>query len=193
MTSLTINLNPLIRLTDEAFGELCRANPDIPFECTAKGELVIVSPVGGESGQKEADLISLLWFWNQQAGLGIVFSSSTIFKLPNGAKRSPDAAWVALERWQALTPEEQAGFPPICPDFVIELRSKSDRLQSIQEKMQEYLDNGARLGWLIDPQNQQVEIYCPRQLVEVLKFPKSVFEQDILPGFVLDLRGILGL
>jgi Uma2 family endonuclease len=178
-------------LTHEAFYALCQANPDIQFERTAKGELIIVSPVGGISGKGEADLIGALWLWNQQTGLGVVFSSSTIFTLPNGADRSPDAAWVSSDRWEALTPQEQEKFPPLCPNFVIELRSPSDRLKSIQEKMQEYRDNGAQLGWLIDPQNQKVEIYRQGQSVEVLDSPTSLSGENVLPGFVLDLGRIL--
>jgi Uma2 family endonuclease len=191
MTTLTLNLGSVISLTHEAFYALCQANPDIQFERTAKGELIIVSPVGGISGKGEADLIGALWLWNQQTGLGVVFSSSTIFTLPNGADRSPDAAWVSSDRWEALTPQEQEKFPPLCPNFVIELRSPSDRLKSIQEKMQEYRDNGAQLGWLIDPQNQKVEIYRQGQSVEVLDFPTSLSGENVLPGFVLDLGRIL--
>jgi Uma2 family endonuclease len=191
MTTLTLNLGSVISLTHEAFYALCQANPDIQFERTAKGELIIVSPVGGISGKGEADLIGALWLWNQQTGLGVVFSSSTIFTLPNGADRSPDAAWVSSDRWEALTPQEQEKFPPLCPNFVIELRSPSDRLKSIQEKMQEYRDNGAQLGWLIDPQNQKVEIYRQGQSVEVLDSPTSLSGENVLPGFVLDLGRIL--
>ncbi|WP_013323259.1 Uma2 family endonuclease [Gloeothece verrucosa] len=191
MSTITINLKPLIALTREAFYELCQANPDISFERTAQGELVIVSPVGGGSGKKEADIIADLALWNRQTGLGVVFSSSTIFSLPLGADRSPDAAWISLERWNALTPRQQEQFPPICPDFVIELRSQSDNLKPLQGKMQEYLDNGIRLGWLIDPKNQQVEIYRPRQDIEVLKSPISLSGEDVLPGFILDVSRIL--
>jgi Uma2 family endonuclease len=154
-----------------------------------------MSPVGGVSGNREADLIGLVWMWNQQTQLGRVFSSSTIFRLPNNGDRSPDAAWVSLERWSALTTEEQEKFPPICPDFVIELReaklsrreSRTDPLRPLQEKMQEYLNSGLRLGWLINPQDEQVEIYRPSREVEIVQFPVSLSGEDVLPGFVLNL------
>lgn len=187
MNTFVLNLDPIIHLTDEQFYAICQANRDLKFERTAQGELVIVSPVGGKGGRQEADLIIDLGNWNRQTGLGYVFSSSTIFSLPRGGDRSPDAAWVKLERWEALTPEEQERFPPICPDFVIELRSPTDRLKSLQDKMQEYLDNNLRLGWLINPQSRQVEIYRPMRPVELIKLPASLFGEDVLPGFVLHL------
>jgi Uma2 family endonuclease len=146
-----------------------------------------MSPVGGVSGNREADLITDLNLWNRQTQLGRVFSSSTIFRLPEGGDRSPDAAWVANERWESLTPEEQEKFPPICPDFVIELHSRTDSLSQLQEKMQEYLNSGLRLGWLINPQAQQVEIYRPNQTVEIVQLPVSLSGEDTLPGFVLNL------
>ncbi len=176
-----------VGLSDRQFESLCQANRDWQLERTAKGELVIMSPVGGISGNREASLIGSLWSWNSQAQLGVVFSSSTIFRLPNGGDRSPDAAWVSLERWQALRPEEQERFPPICPDFVIELRSRTDAIAPLQDKMQEYLNNGLRLGWLIDPQGQQVQIYRPSRAVEVLSLPVTLSGEAVLPGFELDL------
>jgi Uma2 family endonuclease len=176
-----------VNFTDEQFWHLCQANRDIPLERSAKGELLIMPPVGGTSGNSEANLITDVNIWNRQTGLGKVFSSSTIFKLPNGGDRSPDAAWIKLDRWQALTPEQQEKFPPICPDFVIELRSRTDALKPLQEKMQEYLNSGLRLGWLINPQDEQVEIYRPNQEVEVMNFPVSLSGEDILPGFELNL------
>ncbi|MBF2046010.1 MAG: Uma2 family endonuclease [Leptolyngbya sp. IPPAS B-1204] len=176
-----------VELTDDQFYHLCRANDDLQFERTPKGELVIMPPVGGVSGNREAGLISRVWLWNEEANLGKVFSSSTIFRLPNGGDRSPDVAWVQLERWTALTPEEQEKFPPICPDFVIELRSRTDSLESLREKMQEYLNSGLRLGWLINPQDQQVEIYRPNQAPEMLGFPVRLSGEEVLPGFVLNL------
>ena len=184
--SVTLNLEN-VGLSDEQFYQLCQANQNWQLERTALGELVIMSPVGGVSGNREADLITDLNLWNRQTQLGRVFSSSTIFRLPNGGDRSPDAAWVANERWESLTPEEQEKFPPICPDFVIELRSRTDSLQKLQEKMQEYLNSGLRLGWLINPQAQQVEIYRPNQSVEIVQLPVSLSGEDALPGFVLDL------
>lgn len=176
-----------VELTDEQFYQLCESNRDQPLERTAKGELVIMSPVGGISGNREADLIADLTIWNRQTQRGKVFSSSTIFRLPNGGDRSPDVAWVQLERWQALTLAEQEKFPPICPDFVIELRSRTDALGPIKAKMQEYLDSGLRLGWLINPQQQQVEIYREQQPVEVVDLPATLSGETVLPGFTLDL------
>ncbi len=183
---VVLNLDS-VNLTDEQFWHLCQANRDIALERSAKGELIIMTPVGGTSGNREAGLISLVWLWNQQTGLGKVFSSSTIFKLPNGGDRSPDAAWIKLDRWEALTLEEQEKFPPICPDFVIELRSRTDALKPLQEKMQEYLNSGLRLGWLINFQDEEVEIYRPNQEIEIIEFPVSLSGEEVLPGFVLNL------
>lgn len=173
MSPIVLDLNPFIQLTDEQFYQLCQNHRGIKFERNAQGELIVIPPVGGESGHREADLITDLNLWNRQSKLGLVFSSSTCFKLPNGADRSPDAAWVELGRWQALTPEQQRRFPPICPDFVMELRSAKDSLRTLQDKMQEYIDCGLRLGWLINPQNRQVEIYRDNQPKEVLENQSS--------------------
>lgn len=186
MAAVVLNLDN-VGLTDEQFYRLCQVNRDWQLERTARGELVIMPPVGGVSGNREAGLISLLWLWNRQTGLGIVFSSSTIFRLPNGGDRSPDAAWVRLDRWEALTQEEREQFPPICPDFVIELRSRTDPLEPLQVKMQEYLNSGLRLGWLINPQQQQVEIYRRDRNVEIVQFPISLSGEEVLPGLTLDL------
>jgi Uma2 family endonuclease len=186
MLPLFLNLET-VELTDEQFWHLCQVNQNLQFERTAKGELIIMAPVGGVSGNHEAGLISLIWLWNQETGLGKVFSSSTIFKLPRGGNRSPDVAWVKLESWQALTIEQQETFPPICPDFVIELRSGTDALKPLQEKMQEYLNSGLRLGWLINPQSEKVEVYCPNQQVQTLTFPVTLSGEDVLPGFQLNL------
>jgi Uma2 family endonuclease len=194
MTALTSLLQlPLevdlsrVYLTDEQFYQLCISNPDIPLERTAKGVLLIMSPVGGDSGNREMELGGELYVWNRQTKLGKVFSSSTIFKLPGGGDRSPDAAWVELSRWQALTPEERQKFPPIAPDFVLELRSKTDSLKSLQEKMQEYMDSGVRLGWMFDPQKQQVEIYRAGQEKEVRNLPTELSGEQVLPGFILQV------
>ena len=187
MNTVVLNLEPIIRLSDEQFYQLCVVNRDLSLELNATGGLIIVPPVGGESGNQEADLITDLNIWNRQTKLGKVFSSSTIFKLPNGAKGSPDAAWVKLERWEALTLEQRKKFPPLAPDFVIELRSESDRLKPLQDKMQEYLENGVRLGWLINPQDKQVEIYRQNQQLEIRIIPIKLFGEDILPGFELRL------
>ena len=149
-----------------------------------------MSPTGGEGGKKEADLIIDLGIWSRQTQLGIAFSSSTGFKLPNGAERSPDAAWVRQERWEALTPQQRRKFPPLAPDFVIELRSATDELRTLQAKMQEYIENGVRLGWLINPQQRQVEIYRLGQPKETQESPNSLSGEDVLPEFVLDLNRI---
>jgi Uma2 family endonuclease len=188
MSPLTLNLDT-VYLTDEQFYQLCQNNRELQFERTAKGELIIMTPVGGESGNREADLIIDLGIWNRQTGLGFTFSSSTVFKLPNGADRSPDAAWIRRQRWEALTAEQRRKFPPIAPDFVIELRSATDDIETLHQKMQEYMDAGVLLGWLINPQQQQVEIYRPRQDVEVRNLPTELSGENILPGFSLSLSG----
>lgn len=190
MTALTVNFNSVIKLTDEQFYQLCQDNETLRFERTATGELIIMPPAGGETSNRNAGLTAQLWVWNEQAKLGKVFDSSGGFKLPNGADRSPDASWVKLERWNALTPEQQTRFVPLCPDFVVELLSPSDSLTETQKKMKEYRDNGARLGWLINRKSRQVEIYRPGQDVEVLESPVSLSGEDVLPGFVLNLEPI---
>jgi Uma2 family endonuclease len=184
--SLTLDVKST-RLTDAQFFELCSANRDLRFERSADGELIIMPPTSGRIGNQNAEMSGQLGIWNRQTRLGKVFDSSTGFKLPNGADRSPDASWVRLERWNALTEEQKDSFIPLTPDFAVELRSKTDVLKTIQAKMQEYMDNGVRLGWLIDPKNQRVEIYRPGQQVEVLESPVSLSGEDVLPGFSLDL------
>ncbi|MEH1902409.1 MAG: Uma2 family endonuclease [Nostoc sp.] len=186
MSPLTLKLDT-VHLSDEQFYHLCQNNRELKFERTAKGELIIMSPVGGESGNREADLIIDLGIWNRQTGLGYTFSSSTIFKLPNGADRSPDAAWIQRERWEALTPQQRRKFPSIAPDFVIELRLATDDLEMLRSKIQEYMDAGVQLGWLINPQQQQVEIYRQKQDVEVRNLPTQLSGEDVLPGFILSL------
>jgi len=174
-------------LTAAEFYQLCLAYPEQPLELSAQGELIVMSPVGGEGGIEEASLIGRVWQWNQESKLGKVFSSSTIFRLPNGAHRKPDVAWVTLSRWQALSSAEQKKFPLLCPDFVIELRSPSDRLTVLQDKMHEYMANGCQLAWLIDPQNQQVEVYTPGQAPTIQSFPTTLDGGQLLPGLVLEL------
>ena len=180
-----LDLKPLIKLTSEEFYQLCQINPDISLELSRNGELIIMSPVGGETGNRESDLNFYVSLWNRQTQLGYVFSSSTVFNLPDGGNRSPDVAWVAKEKWEALTHIQRQKFPPICPDFVIELRSPSDRLKPLQDKMKEYLDCGLKFGWLINPQNNNVEIYRPQKSVEILTLPVSLSGEDILPEFNL--------
>ena len=147
-----------------------------------------MSPVGGESGNSELELGTDLALWNRRTKLGKVFSSSTVFNLPGGGSRSPDAAWVELSRWQALTPEQRQKFPPIAPDFVLELRSRTDSLSTLQEKMQEYIDSGVRLGWLINPQDQQVEIYRQGRETEVRSLPTELSGEEVLPDFTLQME-----
>ena len=180
-----------IELTDEQFFQLCQDNRDYRFERTANGDVIIMPPTGSETGRRNVKITTQLELWSSQNNLGVVFDSSSGFKLPNGAERSPDASWVTRQRWEALTPEQRERFAALCPDFVVELRSKSDALKTLQEKMQEYLDNGARLCWLIDRQNQQVKIYRPGKSVEIVESPKTLSGEDILPEFVLNLTEIL--
>ncbi|MBW4571582.1 MAG: Uma2 family endonuclease [Tolypothrix carrinoi HA7290-LM1] len=190
MIALTVNLKPILELTDEQFFQLCQANRDLRFERTATGELIIMPPTGGETGNRNGRLTQQLFNWADADDTGIAFDSSTGFKLPNGADRSPDASWIKLERWNALTQEQQTRFLPLCPDFVVELLSPTDSLRDTQEKMREYRDNGARLGWLINRKSRQVEIYRIGQEVEVLESPVSLSGEDVLPGFVLNLKAI---
>ncbi|NET09910.1 MAG: Uma2 family endonuclease [Merismopedia sp. SIO2A8] len=176
-----------IQFTDEQFYQLCINNPELNVERDAQGALIFMPPVGGESGNREIELGTDLNIWNRRTRLGKVFSSSTIFRLPNGGSRSPDAGWVELSRWQALTPKQRQVFPPIAPDFVIELRSQTDSLSTLQDKMQEYMDSGVRLGWLINPKNQQVEIYRQGQEKEVRALPTHLSGETVLPDFSLQL------
>ncbi|MFM2064303.1 MAG: hypothetical protein RLZZ507_3974 [Cyanobacteriota bacterium] len=187
MTSITINLNPIVRFTDDQFYQLCRENPDVKFERNAKGELLVMSPTGGETGRINSEINADFGVWNRHNKLGVCFDSSTCFKLPNGANRSPDVAWIKKERWDNLTLEEKTKFPPIAPDFVLELMSPTDNLQETQKKMQEYIDNGVKLGWLINPKTQQVEIYRLGKPVEILTAPSELSGEDILPGFLLNM------
>ena len=195
METLTLNVPPAVGLTDEQFYQLCVANEERRLEFTANGELIIMPPTGGESGIRNSDLNLQLGLWNRQTKLGKVFDSSTEFRLPNGAKRCPDASWVLRERWEALPRDDRKRFPPLCPDVVVELRSETDSLEQLRSKMREYRTNGARLGWLIDPQTPLVEIYRPAVEVETVNFsldePPTLSGEDVLPGFVLDLAPIL--
>jgi Uma2 family endonuclease len=187
MTALTLNLNPIVTLTDEQFYQLCQENENIKIERTTKGELIIMPPVGGETGNRNGKFTQQLFNWTDRDQSGIAFDSSTGFKLPNGADRSPDASWVKLERWNELTSEQKQRFVPLCPDFVVELLSPSDSLKNTQEKMMEYRANGARLGWLINRKTRQVEIYRPGEDVLILDSPSTLSGEDVLPGFVLNL------
>jgi Uma2 family endonuclease len=192
MTALTLNLNSVIKLTREQFYQLCEENPDLKLERNAQGELVIMPPTGGETGKSNSTINAQIWFWNDHNQLGEVFDSSTGFTLPSGADRSPDVSWVEKSRWDALTKEQKEKFLPLCPDFVIEILSPNDSLKKTQMKMQEYIENGCRLGWLINRKKQEVEIYRPGKQVEVLKLPQTLSGENILPGFVLNMQRIWG-
>ncbi|MBD2342698.1 Uma2 family endonuclease [Anabaena subtropica] len=187
---VVLHLEPAIAMSDNQFYEFCQLNRDIRIERNAIGELIIMSPTGSETDESNFNLIGQLWFWTQQDGTGVGFGSSGGFTLPNGAVRSPDAAWIKRTRWEAIPSELRQKFAPICPEFVIELRSKSDNLKILQDKMQEYIDNGTQLGWLIDRKQRQVFIYRPHTEIEVLDNPQILSGETLLPEFVLDLSQV---
>ena len=188
--TVTLNLHPVLELTDDQFYELCLANRDLRLERTATGEIIIMPPAGGETGHRNIEISFQVQAWSRQNNLGIAFDSSTGFKLPNGAERAPDASWIKCDRWNSLNTEQKRKFPPLCPDFVIELRSETDSIKTLQLKMLEYMDNGAKLGWLIDPKTQKVEIYRLEKQVEILQNHATLSGEDVLPGFVLNLSPI---
>lgn len=190
MDALIFILNPIIELTDEQFFQLCQINELIRFERNADGTLLLMPLVGGTTSIRNASLTAQLGTWNRDETLGIGFDSSTGFTLPNGAVRSPDASWVKRDRWEVLTQAQKDRFSPICPDFVVELRSATDCLKRLQDKMREYRDNGASLGWLIDLKTKKVEIYRPNQDVEVIESPAILSGESVLPGFILNLDSI---
>lgn len=187
---LTVNLPAIASMTHEQFYEFCQANRDLRIERTADGEVIIMPPAFSDTGNRNFNLAVQLGIWTERGGTGLGFDSNTGFTLPNGATRSPDASWIRLERWNALSDQQKASFAPICPDFVIELRSASDSLTTLQAKMQEYIDNGAWLGWLIDRKQQKVYLYRPNQLPEILENPEVVSGDPELPGFVLQMQKI---
>ncbi|MEO0456345.1 MAG: Uma2 family endonuclease [Cyanobacteria bacterium P01_A01_bin.114] len=187
MNAFVVNLPASTRLSDDQFYELCVANPDIKIERTSTEELVFMPPTGGETGKRNAELIIEFGIWNRQKGLGQLFDSSTCFKLPNGAELSPDVAWVLQSRWEALARAQREKFPPLAPDFVLELMSPSDQLEAARAKMSEYQANGVQLGWLLDRKGRGVEVYRENQPVEVLQNPKTLSGEDVLPGFALPL------
>ena len=172
---------------------MCQNNRDLRFERTEAGELLIMPLTGGETSKRNFEIVVQLGLWNRKYNLGVGFDSSGGFILPNGAARSPDAAWVLQERWEALTQQQRQKFLPLCPDFVVELCSPSDSVKQTQAKMQEYIDNGARLGWLIDAKARRVEIYRINQNVEILEQPSTLSGEDVLPGFILDLKPVMSM
>ncbi|MDJ1183256.1 Uma2 family endonuclease [Roseofilum casamattae] len=190
MTAFILNNPETASITDEQFYQICVANRELRLERTARGDLIIMAPTGGETGKRNSDINVELNLWNRQTQLGVVFDSSTCFHLPDGSDRSPDASWIPLAKWDALTAEEKEKFLPLCPDFVIELRSPSDSVKLLQSKMQEYLENGTRLGWLINPKNRQVEVYRQGQEKEILDNPTTLSGENVLLGFVLNLSSI---
>lgn len=190
MINVPVRIPNTLQVTDEQFLLLVRANPDLRMERTAQGEVLAMPPTGSEGGNYNAEVTTDLGIWNRKTRLGKVFDSSTGFKLPNGATRAPDSAWVKQERWNALSPQQRKGFAPLCPDFVIELISETDEVEILQRKMQEYMKNGCSLGWLIDPKSQKVEIYRPNHDIEVLNNPERLSGEGTLPGFILELKNI---
>ncbi|MEL7083071.1 MAG: Uma2 family endonuclease [Cyanobacteria bacterium J06597_1] len=195
MQTLTFEIpsNLALHVTPDEFAAIAAVNRDLRLERAADGTLIVSPPTGGESGHRNLNISIQLGTWSEvNQTLGIAFDSSTGFVLPNEAIRAPDVSWLSRERWDSLSQDEKEGFVPLCPDFVIELRSKSDRLSTLQAKMREYIDNGARLGWLIDPQNRSVEIYRGEQDLEVLDNPSEVSGGEVLPGFTLNLKRVWG-
>ncbi|AFY56714.1 hypothetical protein Riv7116_4285 [Rivularia sp. PCC 7116] len=178
-------------MTDEQFFEFCQMNRDLRIERNQYGEISVMPPTGSETGNRNFNIAGQLWVWSEKDGTGICFDSSTGFKLSTGGERSPDVSWISSERWNVLSTAEQKGFAPICPDFVIELRSASDSLKPLQEKMEEYMQEpGIQLGWLIDRKNSQVYVYRPHMSVKCLENPDSVRGEHVLPGFVLNVTKV---
>lgn len=184
---VTLRIRPAIELTDDEFFALCQLNRDLRFERTSQGDIIIMAPTGAETGVRNSSITGQLYNWAKGDGTGAVFDSSTGFKLPNGADRSPDAAWIPRSRLATLTPKQKEKFLPLYPDFVIELLSPTDTLAVTQAKMDEYIENGSRLGWLIDPEMRQIYVYRPRQAVVILENVAEIAADPELPGFVLDL------
>jgi len=187
---LVVHLQPVVNLSDEKFFDFCQVNRDLRIERNEYGELIIMPPAGSETGDRNSELNMQLRIWAKRDGTGKVFDSSAGFTLPNGAMRSPDAAWLPLSKWKALTVKQRKKFAPLCPDFVVELRSPTDSLAVLQQKMQEYLENGAEMGLLIDPERKRVHVYRRDRKVQVLKDPKTVSCNPLLSGFSLDLQEI---
>lgn len=180
----------LAKMTDDEFDNFCRHNPDMQIELTKEGELIIMPPTGGETGIRNFSLIGIFFNWVEKDKSGVAFDSSTIFRLPNGARRSPDLSWIKNEKWNALSADDKRKFPPLCPDFVVELRSPTDSLANLQNKMAEYIENGASLGWLIDPSERKVYVYRPQSESETLENPENVSGEPLLKKFSLEMSKI---
>jgi Uma2 family endonuclease len=189
MFPLSLKINTKAWTADEYY-DFCQKHKDLQIETNKDGDLIIMPPTGGETGDRNSEINYQLRGWAKKNKKGKSFDSSTEFELPSGAKKSPDASWILKERYYALPLEQREKFPPICPDFVVELRSKTDRLKPIQDKMAEYIENGVRLGWLIDPYQKRVHIYRRNGEIEILENPKTVSGEDVLEGFELDLEEI---
>ncbi|MEH2313484.1 MAG: Uma2 family endonuclease [Nostoc sp.] len=188
---LVLQIPSSMQMTDEQFFEFCQVNRDLRIERNKFGEISIMPPTGGTTGNRGGNIFGQLWVWSEQDGTGITFDSSTGFKLSTGANRSPDASWIQLERWNSLSPKQQERFVPICPDFVVELKSPSDNLQTLKEKMEEYMNEpGIQLGWLIDRKQRKVYIYRPGLPEECLDNPASVSGESVLPGFILNMSKV---
>ncbi len=181
---------PRSQLDEAQFHEFCRANPELRIERSTTGEVIVMSPTFSDTGNRNFKIAQQLGNWADRDGTGEVFDSSTGFRLPNGAIRSPDVAWVKRDRWEALTDSDKASFAPICPDFVVELRSHSDTIADLQTKMQEYVENGVQLGLLVDRHSRTVWLYRPGREAESLDNPDTVSCEPELPGFVLEMRRI---
>src|SRR6266850_3421988 len=189
--SVVVHFDPSkLQMNDHEFFEFCQLNPDLRIERSSKGDISVMAPTGGKTGRQNAKLIARVVVWAEQDATGDVFDSSTVFTLPNSAKRSPDVSWVSKNRWDALTQNEKEQFPPVCPDFVVELRSRTDSVAELQVKLEEYIANGAQLGWLIDPLERKVHVYRPGLAVESLSDPEAVSGEPLLKGFVLDVRSL---
>jgi Uma2 family endonuclease len=188
--TISIQLAPVVSMTQDQFFEFCQLNADKRFERTAEGELIIMPPSGGDAGFQDTELCIQLGNWAKAVGRGKVMGPSGGFILPNGVNRSPDASWLSPEQMSVLTPEDRKKFLPVCPFFLIEVRSPSDALKKLQEKMDEYMANGCRLGWLIDPAHKRVHVYRPNRPVQVLDAPQTLSGDPELPGFVLDLEPV---
>ncbi len=188
MNSLTVDFHSILTITDEQFYQLCLQNPEIKFERTVDRELIIMSPIGGGTGKRNSEILIELGIWNRQQKSGVIFDSSTGFILPNDSIRSPDVSWIPNYKWEQIPLQEQERFISLCPDFIVELRSQSDRLKPLQEKMVEYIENGTRLGWLINRKDRTVEIYRAGTEKEVLHNPINLLGENVVSGFVLNLE-----